>query len=72
MSKRTPRPATLAELYKRMEGDAIHLRIQLEKFEARKAAYQEGFIPTYVSNAQNAYDAAKKAYDDAVESETTK
>lgn len=69
MSKRTPRPPTLAELFKRMQGAEIDLRMQNEKFEARRAAYQQGFIPNYVSTAQDAYNAAKKAYDDAVESE---
>lgn len=68
MAKRTRR-TTIAELFTRLRGAEINLRDQLELFEARRPAYQEGFIPNYVKNAQDAYDAAKKAYDAAVESE---
>lgn len=65
MPKRT-RPTTIAELFTRLRGAEINLRDQLEKFEARRTAYQKGFIPNYVTNAQNACDAAKKAYDAAL------
>lgn len=67
-----PRPVTIAELFTALRGAEIVLRQRLEFFEANKSRYQEGFIPTYVSTAQDAYNAAKKAYDAAVESEKSK
>jgi hypothetical protein len=73
MSKRRYRPPTLAELFKRMEGAAIDLRMQNEKFEARRAAYQDGFIPNYVSTAQDYYERCKADYEAALaESEKPK
>lgn len=65
MSRRYRKP-TIAEMYKRMQGAEIELRIQLERFEARKPAYQEGFIPTYVSTAQDYYNRTKAEYEAAV------
>jgi hypothetical protein len=65
--KRQHRAPTIAELFTALRGAEIVLRQRLEYFEANKSRYQPDFIPTYVSNAQNAYDAAKKAYDAAVD-----
>lgn len=65
MSKRY-RPPTIAERFTQLRAAEITLREKLELFEARRPAYQEGFIPTYVTNAQRAYDDAKAAYNAAV------
>lgn len=73
MSKRQHRPPTLAELYKRMEGARIELRLQLEKFEARRAAYQADFVPNYVSTAQDYLKRVTDEYEAALaESEKPK
>lgn len=66
MSRRRYRKPTLAEMYKRMQGAEIELRIQLERFEARKPAYQKDFIPNYVTTAQDYYARTKAEYEAAV------
>jgi hypothetical protein len=69
--KRQHRAPTIAELFTALRGAEIVLRQRLDYFEANKSRYQPDFIPTYVSNAQNAYDDAKRNYEAAlVESET--
>jgi len=67
------RKLTLDQLRTIAEGAALSLRQAHERYEARKPAYQEGFIPEWLKSAQTYYNVARKNYEAALaESEKSK
>lgn len=57
---------SVENLLKIAECAELELCMELEKFEARKPAYQEGFTPAYVTSAQKRYKRAVARYEAAV------
>jgi hypothetical protein len=60
------KPLTLDQLRTIAEGAALSLRNAQERFEARKPAYQDGFIPSWLTSARAYYNVTKAAYERAL------